>query len=122
MHSLQISAVEKIGNIYIPGDTDLPSFQSSQCIQHLEKLLEPMPQKDKEDLGMLLWVFAFLPRPFVYLFILFIEKISDFKPLPGLGIFRLIRLGLRGLIFSLYYGHADVLKRMEYSVSVVLDK
>jgi hypothetical protein len=40
---------------------------------------------------------------------------------PWVAVLRLIRIGLRGLVMSLYYGDSGVLERLGYRVSVYTD-
>ncbi len=112
-----ICGLNKIGDCYIPGDESMLSFSRSQCTSELSRVLEYLPASDFKSLQLLLILLSFLPK----IILLGLAKLLEWSPrLPGLfgSPLRLIRIGLRGLIFSLYYGHRPVLDVIDYRVSV----
>lgn len=113
----QIQGVEKIGNVMFPGGEGFPSFIEIHCARHLDRILDYMPQQDLKDLGMLLSLMAILPAGMVRGFVCLLEMLSGF-PGPVGGLVRTIRIGLRGLIMSLYYGDPAIQELVGYDVSV----
>ena len=103
-----------------PGGEGFPSFSVSGCARHLDRILDYMPAQDLKDLGMLLMLIAILPRPLVKGFVWLVEKGSGW-PGPLGALIRTIRLGVRGLIMSLYYGDSAILERVNYRVGVYTD-
>jgi len=102
LNSRQIWAVEKIGDVLIPGNQEFPSFSGLGCVEHIDIVLEPLPEQDLKDLKMLFSVLSFFPK---FGILLFWNIIGALCRLPGaLGaLSRQIQLGLKGLIMSLYY-------------------
>ena len=117
LSALQIQGVEKLGETMFPASDGIPSFRETQCARHLDRILDYMPAQDLKDLGMLLGLIAILPGFLVRFFVWSLEKLSVL-PTPIGGLVRMIRLGLRGLIMSLYYGDPSVLKLLGYEVGV----
>ena len=86
-----------------PGDEHFPSFKALGCAEHFETIGVHMPPGDRKDLVMLLTVFGFIPKPLVYLFLRQLEWSAYVPGLFGGAFFRFLRLGLRGIVWSLYY-------------------
>jgi len=98
----QFRGLNKIGDAFIPGDQDLPSFSACGCARHADRVLAYLPDTDRQDLKMLLALFRLLPRPFLALLVRFLERAINTPGRIGV-LLRLARLGLKGLIMSLYY-------------------
>jgi hypothetical protein len=113
----QIRAIEKVGDCLIPGDSDLPRFSSSGCVREVDRILDYMPEQDLKDLKMLLGLLAYFPGFALALLFRFLE-LAPSVPGPLGAPLRLIRIGMRGLIMSLYYGDPGVLKVLGYQVGV----
>jgi hypothetical protein len=98
----QLRGLNKVGDCLVPGDEDLPSFTQSGCIEEVDRVLDYLPAEDRADLGRVLLVLAFLPSFAVPWLLGFLE--ADL-PLPDrlAAPLRYLRLGLRGLVLSLYY-------------------
>jgi hypothetical protein len=100
--SLQISALNKIGNIICPANGEFAQFSDLAVVDHVDLLLEEIPPADLADLKMLLTILGLLPS-FVLRFILnLLESKQDMNGEIG-TLVRTVRFGLRGIIFSLYY-------------------
>lgn len=119
----QIQGLKKIGNLIIPGDETFPSFAQIFNHANLTYVLEQMPSDDLKDLKLLLNFFYYCPIVGLKLLLFIIEQAATFSPgftryWPGINIFRLIRVGLRGICFTLYYGDEKITHLMGYSVAV----
>ena len=114
----QIIAVNRVGDCMILGDEVFPTFSGSGCVSELDRVLDYMPAGDLADLGTLLGVLSFFPKPIVWMLLHFLE-LSAKMPTPVGGILRLIRIGLKGLIMSLYYGNDKILEKLDYKVRVL---
>jgi hypothetical protein len=86
-------------------------------VRDLDRILDFMPAGDLGDLKTLLSILSFFPGFLVAWIMRFLE-IALPVPGPVGGILRLIRLGLRGLIFTLYYSDPEVVKKVGYEVGV----
>jgi hypothetical protein len=97
-----LRGLSKVGDCLVPGDEDLPSFAQSGCIAYVDHILDYLPVEDRADLGRVLRVLAFLPSFAVRWLLALLE--ADL-PLPDrlAAPLRYLRLGLRGLVLSLYY-------------------
>jgi hypothetical protein len=94
----ELSALERIGDLMLPGDPQFPSFSQTGCIAFVDDLLRYMDPKDRDDLKTLLRVLSFLPSPLLRAFL----KLCQTRWTPTL---RMIELGLKGLTMSLYYSN-----------------
>lgn len=111
----QIRAIGKIGDVLIPGDEILPAFSETDCVKQVDRILNFMPIQDVRDLKTLISIFSFFPRGAIFLTI----RLLELSPkIPGGGVLRLIRLGLRGLVMTLYYSDPKVLGLLDYQVGV----
>ena len=123
LSSRQIRGINGIGDVLLPGAPRkdgreaFPPFSETGCVRHVDRILDYMPAQDLSDLKLLLWILGWLPSGAVRWFVNFVEKSPQFNNPLG-PILRLIRLGLRGLIMTLYYGDEQIHRRMGYEVRV----
>lgn len=113
----QLRAILKVGDVMVPGDSELPRFSSTGCVSQVDRILDHMPETDLGDLKMLLGILAFFPG-FALAFLFRMLEASPAVPGPLGSILRQIRIGMRGLIMSLYYGDPNVLGKLGYKVAV----
>jgi len=97
-----VRAFERIGDIMMPRDADMPSFAELGCIAHIDDIMEHAPSEDLGALNALLWVLSFLPTPLLRGFVALVKKGLT---LPGgaSGIFRQLDTGLRSVVVTLYF-------------------
>ncbi|MEW6055523.1 MAG: hypothetical protein AB1540_02840 [Bdellovibrionota bacterium] len=112
-----LRGLEKLGDALVPGDKELPSFSKLKCVGEADRILDHMPASDLKDLKFLLSLLAVFPQFLVLVFIWVLELGSK---IPGpLGAqLRFIRIGVRGLVMSLYYSDPRVHSILGYSVSI----
>jgi len=126
--SNQLRGLDKIGDAFIPGDQDLPSFSACGCARQADRVLAYLPDTDRRDLKMLLALFRLLPGSFLVLLVRLLERGQNIAGPLG-ALLRLARLGLKGLVMSLYYSGQtgedytgpSSLEVLGYEVSVYLD-
>ena len=116
----QISGLEKMGDVLVPGDNELVSFKVSGCSSEVDRILDHMPRSDLKDLKLLLTLMSFLPMFIVSWFLAFLE-LSPRMPNWIAGPLRFVRLGIRGLVLTLYYSHPQAHKVLGYKVGVYTD-
>jgi hypothetical protein len=102
----QRRAWNRIGDVLIPGGEGLPSFSASGVVDHVATALESSPPEDREALLKLVTLLAWLPRP---LLALLMAANTPLRRVPGrVGApFRLLDMGLRGVVFTVYYAGVD---------------
>jgi hypothetical protein len=98
----QLRALEAIGDVLVPGDEDLPSFSRLGCVAHVDRRLDFMPDDDLRGLQGVLSAASFLPRFLVAGLLHWLEA-GLWPPGPWAPPLRVVRLGLRGIVLSLYY-------------------
>lgn len=104
----QIKGVLRLGDAIIPGDERLPRFSETQFISDIDRMLDYMEKSDREGLAFLMSLISFMPLWKIKI-ILSISSLEKKMPRTIGTPFRLINLGLKGLIFTLYYsGLEDV--------------
>jgi hypothetical protein len=98
----EISALERVGDIYIPGDATYPSFSALGCMEHVDLLLESTEPADLKRLRMLLRVLGVAPTSMIRWMI---RRGENAYSQPGVlaGLFREFEFGLGGLVKSLYF-------------------
>lgn len=92
----------KLGEAYCPGDGEMPSFAELGCAEHVDEILAEMPDADRRDLALLLGLCAWLPGFVLSGLVRFLEW-SPNIPTPLGGALRFLRMGIRGLLLTLYY-------------------
>jgi hypothetical protein len=98
----QLGGLLKVGDVLIPGDDELPSFSRSGCAPHATRMLPYMNDADRQGLTLLLTVFRFLPKLAIRA-IMALTEYHRFFPGPLGAAFRLINIGVKGVVMSLYY-------------------
>ena len=119
LSALQMKGLNRLGTTMLPGEGDLASFAASGCADEVDRILDHMPAKDLGDLKMLLLLMAFLPRFLVAGFLAFLER----SPRWGAWAapLRFVRIGVRGLVMTLYYSHPQAHRALGYQVGVYTD-
>ncbi|MEK6578461.1 MAG: hypothetical protein AABZ55_04480 [Bdellovibrionota bacterium] len=119
LNSRQLIGLRKIGDILAPGDGEFPSFSNLACEREVDRVLDCMPMQDVSDLKMLLSVVSFVPFFWLKWKLHAVEWMWERGiPIGSLG--RMIRLGFRGLVYSLYYSGGKPYEVMGYNVGVYL--
>ncbi len=94
----ELAALARLGDLMLPGDAEFPSFSQMGCVAFIDDLLRFMDPKDRDDLRTLLTVLSVLPSPLLRAFL----RLCQTRWTPLL---RMIELGLKGLVMSLYYSN-----------------
>ena len=97
-----LKGLMRIGDILIPGNDEFPSFSGFQCMDHIDDLAAFAPRDDIKDLGMVLSILSFLPD---FALIALVKKMAKSHQNNGpVGtLLRQLNMGIRGIVFSLYY-------------------
>jgi len=97
-----VRGIVRLGNILIPGDGEMPSYEEYGGYEHVDDLLMYAPKSDIGDLGLLLTILSFMPK-FVLVWLVGKMAASHGK---GNGLWILLRqldMGIRGIVLSTYY-------------------
>jgi hypothetical protein len=100
-HALR--GLDRIGDILIPRNGDFPSFSEYGAAAHVDDILAYAPPSDVSTLNTVQGLMARMPVSFLKRLAGWMET-AYLNEGPAGDILRLLNLGLRGLIFSLYYG------------------
>ncbi len=106
----------RLGDVLLPGDGDMPSFSSSGCAAHADRMLEHMYDDDRAGVTTALTLCAFLPRPIIRALFAMTDR-HERAPEPIAGLLRMANLGIKGVLMTLYYsdvGSGGVLKKMKW--------
>lgn len=118
--ALSIKGLKKTGDIIIPGDSEFPSFSNSGFIEHLGRMSHYMNEDDREGLKLLSTLLGIMPA-IVIRFILYFTRLHHYFPNPIGSILRQINVGLRGVVFTLYYSDLDegkILNNLNYQTNI----
>ncbi|MCL1127215.1 hypothetical protein [Shewanella surugensis] len=101
----------RLGDFLLPGTAQMPRFSETHCIEHVDSILSTTPKTDRDDLIRVLILVSILPSWVINRLLSWSGKASG-----GLAAsqankvtlwittqLRLFDLGLRGVVFSLYY-------------------
>ena len=117
LNKSQIGAIDKVGDCLIPGGQGFTRFSELGCSSQIDRILDYMPSADVNDLKTLLSVIGFFPRFGVSLILKLTDALQNMPGALGATV-RLVRIGLRGLVMTLYYGDTRTHKVLDYSVGV----
>lgn len=92
----------KVGDVLIAGDYEFPSFTGSGSAEHAERMLDYMNESDRNGLTVLLGLFRFVPR-WLLRVLFFVAERHRFFPRPVGGALRMINIGVKGTVMTLYY-------------------
>ena len=104
-----LKGLKKVGDILIPGNDEFPSFSAYMCLDHIDDLVSYAPADDIKDLGMVLTIFAFLPKRTLKWLIKMMSNAHKYQGATG-TLLRQLNVGIRGIVFSLYYSEKPGLK------------
>lgn len=107
LNSLQSKGLNKLGDVMIPGDQDLPRFSTQGYEHQAYRVLDYLPTQDAQGLMLLLGVLGLLPSFLIVCLVFMIEKMSRIRGMLGAP-FRVLWIGLKGLIMTLYYSGAPL--------------
>jgi hypothetical protein len=102
----QLRVINRIGDILAPGDAVLPGFSETGLVEHIDRMVAYLPPRDIAGLKMLTNTLRFTPN-FVIRFLLKLAMLDRYAPEPVAANLRKLDIGLRGIIFSLYYSFLD---------------
>ena len=123
LNQRQLRALERLGDLVLPGGEGMPSFSATGSLAHVDKLLAVTPAQDVRDLRLLLSLLSRLPDLCLYWLLNLIEMRERLPALIAAPL-RLFNIGLKGILFSLYYSGLPgpyqqgetVLARMQYEL------
>jgi aldehyde dehydrogenase (NAD+) len=102
----QLASLERVGDLMIPGDADLPSFSASGCARQADRMLAHMYDTDREGVLLLLGLFRFLPRVAVRGLLRLCDRHASFPDPIGAAL-RMVGIGVKGVVMTLYYSGLD---------------
>ncbi len=98
-----LKALNRIGNIMIPENGEFPKFSDVGGLEHIDDLVSYAPSDDISDLSLLLSILAYMPG-FILRWLVGKLETAHANNGPLVSLFRQLDFGLRGLIYSCYYG------------------
>ncbi|GIW41458.1 MAG: hypothetical protein KatS3mg076_2035 [Candidatus Binatia bacterium] len=98
----QFSGLLRVGDVLAPGDGDFPPFSETGAAEQADRFLAALPESDRKGLVFLLGILRFCPRPVLRAFFWALEELQSARGPLGRAV-RLLVLGLKGLVWTLYY-------------------
>jgi acyl-CoA reductase-like NAD-dependent aldehyde dehydrogenase len=98
----QLRAIAKAGDILIPGGGEMPRFSDTPALTEIDRMVDYMSDSDRGGFKFLMGLFDKLPSPAIR----GLMKIADrAESLPSFIAppFRLINVGVKGVVYTLYY-------------------
>ena len=123
-----LKGLNRIGDIFIPGGNDLPSFSEFGGIEHVDDIIAYTPEEDVASLSMVFIVFSVLPKGILC----WVAKqmiAASYRDGFLDSLLRQLNIGLKGILYSCYYSGKggssyegkNPLEVIRYSVNRVLD-
>lgn len=98
----QFRGLQKLGDVYAPGDEQLPSFSRLGCGEAIDQVLDVMDPADRSSLKLLLGLLAWCPANWIRGLARLLERSPEMRG-PWGGPLRFLRMGVKGLVLTLYY-------------------
>ena len=97
-----LKAINRIGDIMVPKNGELPSYSGYGGIEHIDEILRYAPESDMKGLDTVLSILSVMPK-FVLSWL--VNKMSRSHEKGGglWVILRQLNFGLKGIILSTYY-------------------
>jgi len=102
----QLQGINRIGGILAPGDGVLPRFSGCGFVEHIDRMVAYLPASDIASLQLLTNVLRFMPN-FVIRLLFKLTSLDRYFPGSIGAKLRKLDIGLRGIIFALYYSFLD---------------
>ncbi len=102
----QLQVFNRIGDIIAPGDGVLPRFSETGLIHQIDRMAAYIPAQDAAGLRLLADTLRFMPDLAIRL-LLKITTLNRYFPGPVGANLRKLNLGLKGIVFNLYYSFPD---------------
>ncbi|MFZ2147654.1 MAG: hypothetical protein WAV28_10585, partial [Sedimentisphaerales bacterium] len=102
----QLRVINRIGDILAPGDGVLPRFSETGSVEQIDRMVAYLPPSDIAGLKLLTNVLRFTPG-FGIRLLLKVTMLDRYFPGSIAANLRKLDIGLRGIIFSLYYSFLD---------------
>lgn len=102
----QVAGLNKVGDLMVPGDGELPSFSAAGCAAHADRMLAHMNDGDRDSVRVLLTAFRFLPRTAIGALLRIADRHAS-MPEPLAAPLRMLNLGVKGVVMTLYYSGLD---------------
>ena len=118
--TLSLKGLCKTGDIVIPGNQEFPSFSQSGFLTELGRMSHYMNEDDREGLKLLTTILGIAPS-FAVRFILYFSGLHSYFPGILGSTLRQINIGLKGVIFTLYYSDLDegiILNKLNYKTTI----
>ncbi len=100
-----IKGLCKIGDVFLPGNQEFPKYSEVAGTYKVNDLVQYVPEDDIASLNLVLIIFSFLP---MFIIRWLVGKMGEAQSSGKEGLIpttlRQLNLGLRGLLYSTYYG------------------
>ncbi len=97
-----LKGLNRIGDIFIPREGNLPSFSEFGGIEHVDDIVAYTPDEDVASLNMVFSIFSILPQGILrWIADQMVAASSRDRLLDAL--LRQLYIGLKGILFSCYY-------------------
>lgn len=100
----QLASLQRLGDVLIPRYNDFPAFSEVGCIAYIDEVMESAKPQDIKDFGLLLSVMRFLPK-FMLAGIVKLAVNADKTPEFIAPLLRQLNIGIRGVVYTLYYAN-----------------
>ena len=101
-----IKGLIKTGSIIVPGDDIFPSFSKTSFHKQIDRMLDYMEEEDRDGVCLLMSIFYYTPSFLISALLKLTDHNQKFPNLIGAPL-RLILIGVKGMIFTLYYSNLE---------------
>jgi hypothetical protein len=107
MNARQQRAWCHVGDVLVPGHAPLPKYSETRAVELIPRLLAAGHPDDASAISLVVQCLRVVPKPLLAMLLHLVAAASRLRGAPG-GPFRLLELGLRGVVLSSYYAGLDV--------------
>ena len=117
LSSIQRQGLLKTGDVIVPGTKELPAFSELDPTPYFDNVFDYTPAADRKDFLLLMTIFGYLPKFLVRGFIS-IAFHNNWFPHPIGSLLRLMEIGIKGVILTLYYSHTEIHAKINWHTNI----
>lgn len=96
--------IERVGDHWIPGGAGFPSFSESLTLTQIDRIADTLLPSDRKELELLCTLLSYFPGLLLSWFLDLCERSASWpSDGPVGGLLRQVRIGLKGIVLTLYY-------------------
>ena len=104
--NLSLRGLKKAGDIVLPGGDGFPKFSETNLLEHFGRISNYMTPQDRQGFKLLTALMGLMPSFMIHLMLIMVSHHDSVPSFLG-AIFRQVNMGVKGVLFTMYYSGLD---------------